>query len=100
MDNLPLTATALGRFFHLKGSEIERYYKYHLSDYKTWDQKEHAIDWILLSKNIGEHCSIDETQLCEEVYTILSNKAGHGGKGSIIAVIKGTKADIVSGIIK
>ena len=54
----------------------------------------------MISQNIGEHCSIDETQLCEEVYTILSNKAGHGGKGSIIAVVKGTKAEVVSGIIK
>lgn len=100
MDNLPLTATALGRFFHIKGSEVERYYKHHLSDFECWDQKEHATDWVLLAKNIGEHCSIDETQLCEEVYTILSNKAGHGRKGSIIAVIKGTKAEVVSKIIK
>lgn len=100
MDNQPLTATALGRFFHLKGSEIERYYKCHLSDYKTWEQKGHAAEWVLLPKNIGKCCSIDETQLCEDVYTILSNKAGHGGKGSIIAVIKGTKADVVSKIIK
>lgn len=79
---------------------MERYYKHHLSDYGSWEQKEHATDWVLLAKNIGEHCSIDETQLCEEVYTILSNKAGHGRKGSIIAVVKGTKADAVSEIIR
>ena len=100
MDNLPLTATALGRFFHLKGSEIERYYKHHLSDFKTWDQKAHAVDWVLLAKNIGKRCSIDETQLCEEVYTILSNKDGHGRKGSVIAIVKGTRASVVSQIIK
>ncbi len=52
------------------------------------------------AKNIGPRCSIDETQLCEEVYTILSNKDGHGRKGSIIAIVKGTKADVVSRIIK
>lgn len=100
MDNQPLTATALGRFFHLKGSEIERYYKHHLSDYDTWEQKEHAIDWVLLAKNIGKRCSIDETQLCGEVYTIFSNKDGRGRKGSIIAIVKGTKASVVAQIIK
>lgn len=100
MDNLPLTAKALGRFFHIKGNEIERYYKHHLSDFGTWDQKEHATDWILLAQNIGRHLSIDETQLCEEVYTILSNKEGHGRKGSIIAIVKGTKAEVVARIIK
>lgn len=100
MDNLPLTATALGRFFHLKGSEIERYYKHHLSGFESWEQKDHAVDWVLLAKNIGKRCSIDETELCGEVYTIFSNKDGHGRKGSIIAIVKGTKADVVSRIIK
>lgn len=100
MDRLPLTAALLGKLFHIKGSEIERYYKHHLSDYKDWPEKEHASEWVLLAENIGENCSIDETSLCNEVYTILSNKAGHGKKGSIIAIIKGTKAHVVSAILK
>lgn len=91
---------SLSYFLHIKGSEIERYYKHHFSDYEEWDQKDHAVDWVLLAKNIGKRCSIDETQLCEEVYTLLSNKDGHGRKGSIIAIVKGTKADVVSQIIK
>ena len=96
MDRLPLTATSLARFFHIKGSEVERYYKHHLSDFDTWEQKEHATDWVLLAKNLGKHCSLDETSLCDEVYTILSNKEGHGKNGTVIAVVKGTKADVVS----
>lgn len=100
MDNQPVTANALGRYFHIKGSEVERYYKHHLSDFSTWDQRDHATDWVLLSENIGERCSIDETQLCEEVYTILSNKDGKGKKGTVIAIIKGTKVSVVSQIIK
>ena len=99
MDNQPVTATALGKFFHIKGTEVERYYKHHLSDYDVWKQKEHASDWILLSENIGTDCSIDETQLCDEVYTILSNKAGKGKKGSVIAIVKGTRIETVSNII-
>ena len=100
MDTLPLTAASLARFFHIKGSEVERYYKHHLSDFPTWKQKSHAADWILLAENIGERCSIDETSLCNEVYTILSNKDGHGRKGSIIAMVKGTKAAVVSAILR
>ena len=100
MDNLPLTARSLGRFCHIKGTEVERYYKHHLSDYESWAQRGHATEWVLMPENIGEYCSIDETQLCEDVYTILSNKEGHGGKGSVIAIVRGTRADSVSKIIK
>ena len=99
MDSLPLTAASLARFFHIKGSEVERYYKHHLSDFGTWDQNDHATDWVLLPQNLGERCSIDETSFCNEVYTILSNKEGHGRKGSIIAIVRGTKADVVSSIL-
>ncbi len=99
MDSLPLTAALLGKLFPIKGSDIERYYKHHLSDYEVWTQKDHATEWMLLPENIGEYLSIDETQLCEEVYTILSNKAGHGGQGTVVAIVKGTKADVVSRIL-
>ena len=95
-----MTAASLARFFHIKGSEVERYYKHHLSDFGTWDQNDHATDWVLLPQNLGERCSIDETSFCNEVYTILSNKEGHGRKGSIIAIVRGTKADVVSSIIR
>jgi transposase len=45
--------------------------------------------------------SIDETSLSNgELYTILTNKAGKGKKGSIVAMIAGTKADAVISIIE
>jgi len=39
MDSLPLTAALLGKLFPIKGSDIERYYKHHLSDYEVWTQR-------------------------------------------------------------
>lgn len=53
----------------------------------------------MLAKNLGPFCSIDETMLCDEVYTILSNKSGHGRHGSFIAAVRGTKAEVVSKIL-
>lgn len=45
--------------------------------------------------------SIDETSFSNgELYTILTNKAGKGKKGSIVAMIAGTKADAVISIIE
>lgn len=73
------------------------YYKNHLSSYTSWKQAKHASTHLYFSKNIGAHISIDETAFNNgELYTILTNKDGHGKKGSIIAIIKGTQSDVVS----
>jgi hypothetical protein len=45
-----------------------------------------------LAENIGKRLSIDETSLSNgELYTILTNKAAKGKKGTIVAMIAGTK---------
>lgn len=56
----------------------------------------------MYGKNIGKHLSLDETSLSNgELYTILTNKNTKGQKGSIVAIIKGTKAeDIITVIMK
>ena len=76
-------------------------YKEHFSDYRSWDQLDHAQDWLLFEKNIGESLSIDETCLSSgEVYTFLTNKAGKGRKGTLVVVVKGTKAEDVIQVLK
>lgn len=45
--------------------------------------------------------SLDETCLSNgDVYTILTNKAAHGGKGTLVAMVKGVSTETVSGIFK
>ena len=62
---------------------------------------DHAQDWLLFEDNIGESLSIDETCLSSgEVYTFLTNKAGKGRKGTLVAVVKGTKAEDVIQVLK
>jgi transposase len=49
---------------------------------------------------MGTRLSIDETSLSNgELYTIVTNKDAKGKKGTLIAMIKGTKAEAVSGIL-
>ena len=44
--------------------------------------------------------SLDETCLSNgEVYTILTNKAAHGGKGALAAMVRGVASDVVSNIL-
>jgi len=50
----------------------------------------------LFSNNIGSHLSLDETAFSNgDLYTILTNKKAKGKKGAIVAMVKGTKADVV-----
>lgn len=45
--------------------------------------------------------SLDETCLSNgDVYTILTNKAAHGGKGALVAMVKGVSTETVSGIFR
>lgn len=99
MDTTPVTARSLGRSYYIDGDALERAYKWNLSDFSTWDQKEHAKEWVLHPFNIGEHLSIDETSLQDDLFTILSNKAGHGRQGTIIAMVRGTKAEDVINVL-
>lgn len=62
---------------------------------------EHAEDYILFPDNIGADLSLDETCLTNgEVYTILTNKAAHGRKGALVAMIKGVSADTVCAVLQ
>lgn len=50
----------------------------------------------MYKNNIGESLSIDETCLSNgDLYTIVTNKQAHGKKGSLVAMIKGTKSENV-----
>jgi transposase len=67
-----------------------------MSEFTNWDQKSHAKDYLLFPENIDEHLSIDETSMSQgELYTIVTSKSAKGKKGSIVAMIIGTKADVV-----
>jgi transposase len=79
---------------------LEEQYVAHLSDFTSWNQLEHAKDWVLFPENIGENLSIDETSLSQgELYTIITNKAAKGQKGALVAMVKGTESEKVIKIL-
>ena len=55
---------------------------------------------MLFPENLGEYLSIDETSLSNgELYTIVTNKAGKGKKGSLVAMVKGTSSEDVISVL-
>ena len=88
--------STIGSFFGVSGRKLQRQYKDYLSDFKSWDQLDHAQDWLLFAQNMGKRLSIDEVALSQgELYTVVTNKKAKGKAGAIVAIIEGTKADKV-----
>lgn len=91
----------LGQRNGLNGQTLRKQYKEKLSDYRTWEQLEHADEYILFPENIGQDMSLDETCLNNgDVYTVLTNKSAHGRKGALAAMVKGVASETVSSILK
>lgn len=101
MDSYPITAHSLERFYHINGAQLERHYKEHLSDFRSWDALSHADKWLLFPQNMGPRLSIDETSLSNgDLYTLVTNKAAKGKKGAIVAIVYGTKAEDVIAVLE
>lgn len=96
-----MSIKSVADFSYLKPSVLTDYYKNHLSDFLSWDQLSHAEDYILFPENMGPDLCIDETALSNgELVTNVINKAGHGKRGTLVAIIKGTKSEDIVKCLK
>lgn len=100
LDNNPISTQSLEIYYGINAKRLQTQYKKVLSDYESWPQKKHSEDYILYPKNSGPFLAIDETALSNgELYTILTNKSRNTRKGSIVAMVKGTKAEDVIAVL-
>ena len=87
--------------YGVDGDLLARQYKQHISGFEDWELRDTAEEYVLFPENIGTHLSIDETCLShDELYTIVTNKAFKGKKGSLVAMVKGTKAEVVIDVLR
>lgn len=100
-ESEPVSLSAIARSQCISAREFTQQYKDHISGFNDYDQKEHGDKWLVFEKNIGENLSIDEVAITNgELYTVLTNKSSHGLKGSVVAIVAGTKAIDVTEVIK
>jgi transposase len=102
LDTYPISSNSLEKFYHINGDILGQQYKNYLSDYNQWDQKGHAEKWMIFPENMGANLSIDETAISNgDLYTIVTNKERGGKKGTIVAMVEGTRAeDVIKAISK
>ncbi len=92
---------AVAKTYKISSQKLTRLYKEKLSDYLSYrklNEKSFETRRFVFQKNISENLAIDETGLFNgELYTIVYNKQAKGKKGSLVALIKGTKASVITG---
>ena len=97
MKTIPTTSRSLDRYYHINRDTFEKQYKEILSGYREWPELSHAEEWLVFPENLGESLCIDETAPSNgELYTVVTNRASRGGKGSLVAIIRGVSADAVT----
>ena len=56
---------------------------------------------MVFAQNIGPYLSIDETSLSHgELFTVVTNKEARGKKGTIVAILNGTKSETIIPILQ
>ena len=96
-----MTCRTLEDFYHVNANTLEKQYKDVLSGYRTWSEASHADKWLVFPENVGPHLAIDETSLSNgELYTIVTNRDRHGRERCLVAIVAGTKAEDVIGVLE
>ena len=90
----------IAQMYYVNGKHFADLYRNKLSGYAEWCEDELGCGFYFNAANIGPYMSLDETCLSNgEVWTFLTNKDGHGGKGTLAAAIPGTKSDEIISIL-
>ena len=81
--------------YGVDGDLLARQYKQRFGGFEDWEYHDTAEEYVLFPENMGTHLSIDEICLSnDELYTIVTNKAFKGRKGSLVAI---NKPDFLAG---
>lgn len=100
IESTPESIRSIGAHYGVNGANLSRQYKDIFSDYRQWKQLGHAEQYVIYPQNVGPNLAIDETSLsCGELYTFVTNRDAHGGRGALVAAIRGTKAETVIAVL-
>lgn len=100
VETTALSIRHIAQMYCVNGKHFADLYRNKISGYAYWCEQELGCGFYFNAANIGPYMSLDETCLSNgEVWTFLTNKDGHGGKGTLAAAIPGTKSDEIISIL-
>lgn len=100
VETTALSIKHIAEMYCVNGKYYADLYRNKLSGYSDWVDENLCYGFYFNADNIGPYMSLDETCLSNgEVWTFLTNKEGHGGKGTLAAALPGTKSDEIISIL-
>ena len=100
VETTALSIKHIAQMYCVNGKHFADLYRNRISGYADWCEQELGCGFYFNAANIGPYMSLDETCLSNgEVWTFLTNKDGHGSKGTLAAAIPGTKSDEIISIL-
>ena len=92
--------STIASYYKVNGEKLRRSYKRKLSNFDTWEQKDHAEDYLVYPQNVSPCLAIDEISLSKgELYTFVTSKEHTGNKKKLVAIINGTEAKIITEVL-
>lgn len=96
IESTALSIRTIGSLYCVNGRHLNDLYRNKPSGFHDWRRTLFREGYYVSVDSIGPHMSLDETGLSgDRVYTVLTNKDGHGGHGTLAAIIPGTKSDFI-----
>lgn len=91
--------------YGVNGETLRKIYKYRLSGYTEWGGMSKTsyshTPYVCFPENCGPNLSIDGTALSkDELFTIVTNKDAHGGAGTLVAMLYGTKVSEIVAVLE
>ena len=101
IESTPESIRSIGSHYGVNGANLSRQYKDIFSGYRQWKQLVHAEQYVIYPQNVGPNLAIDESSLsCGELYTFVTNRDAKTRKGSLVAVVSGTKSEDVIAVLE
>ena len=87
VETTALSIKHIAQMYCVNGKHFADIYRNKISGYADWCEQELGCGFYFNAANIGPYMSLDETCLSNgEVWTFLTNKDGHGGKGTLATI--------------
>ncbi len=92
--------STIASYYKVNKERLRRSYKRELSNFDTWEQKDHAEEYLIYPQNVSSRIAIDEISLSKgELYTFVTSKEHPGNKKKLVAIINGTEARTIAEVL-